>query len=79
MTGVGTGCCGVFVGEGVGVTFAVVPVVFEEPAADAVGVGVTLTWDQAGQTLSLFVSRGGPPEAADPLSIARTVKKIEEE
>ena len=41
--------------------------------------GVTLTWDQAGQTLSLFVSRGVPPEAADPLSIARTVKKIEEE
>ena len=35
--------------------------------------GVTLTWDQEGQTLSLFCSGG------DPLEIARSVKKLFDE
>ena len=38
--------------------------------------GVTLAWDQEGQTLSLFLSGDAPLDAGIPLEIARSVKKI---
>ena len=41
--------------------------------------GVTVSWDQGGQTLSLFLSAGAPRDSADPLAIARTAEKFSEE